>query len=163
MKALSLWQPWASAVAVGSKVIETRSWSTSYRGPIAIHAAKRRSIDELIHFNACWNWQGALRKLGCSFGGKSLKELLPFGSIIAVAELVECRPTDTFTVAELDQVRYPEVDAGHLYAWTERQMGDFSPGRFGWVLSNIRQLETPVPFTGRQQLFNVPENLLSLT
>lgn len=40
MRAISLWQPWASAIALGSKRIETRSWSTSYRGPLAIHAAK---------------------------------------------------------------------------------------------------------------------------
>lgn len=43
MKALSLTQPWASLVAVGAKRIETRSWRTSYRGPLAIHAAKLRS------------------------------------------------------------------------------------------------------------------------
>src|SRR5690348_17556570 len=40
MKALTLTQPWASLVAIGAKRIETRSWSTSYRGPLAIHAAK---------------------------------------------------------------------------------------------------------------------------
>ena len=34
MKAISLWQPWASAVSVGSKRIETRHWSTNHRGPI---------------------------------------------------------------------------------------------------------------------------------
>uniref|UniRef100_A0A6M3J354 ASCH domain-containing protein n=1 Tax=viral metagenome TaxID=1070528 RepID=A0A6M3J354_9ZZZZ len=33
MKAISLWQPWASAMALGWKKIETRSWGTSYRGP----------------------------------------------------------------------------------------------------------------------------------
>jgi hypothetical protein len=41
MKAISLWQPWATLVAIGAKTIETRGWSTSYRGPIAIHAAKK--------------------------------------------------------------------------------------------------------------------------
>lgn len=40
MKALTLWQPWASLVALGVKTIETRSWSTSHRGPLAIHASK---------------------------------------------------------------------------------------------------------------------------
>lgn len=33
MKAISLWQPWASAIAVGAKRVETRSWATKYRGP----------------------------------------------------------------------------------------------------------------------------------
>src|SRR5262245_18042005 len=38
---LSLWQPWASLIAIGAKKIETRSWPTNYRGLVAIHAAKR--------------------------------------------------------------------------------------------------------------------------
>lgn len=41
MKAISLWQPWASLIAAGVKSIETRGWPTNYRGQIAIHAAKR--------------------------------------------------------------------------------------------------------------------------
>ncbi len=39
MKAITLWQPWASLIAIGAKKIETRSWATKYRGPLAIHAA----------------------------------------------------------------------------------------------------------------------------
>lgn len=38
MRALTLHQPWATAVALGVKTVETRSWATSYRGPLAIHA-----------------------------------------------------------------------------------------------------------------------------
>ena len=41
MKALTIWQPWASLIAGGAKQYETRSWATQYRGPIAIHAAAR--------------------------------------------------------------------------------------------------------------------------
>lgn len=42
MKALTLHQPWASLIALGYKTIETRSWATSHRGPLAIHAGTRR-------------------------------------------------------------------------------------------------------------------------
>jgi hypothetical protein len=35
MKMLTLHQPWASLIAVGAKTIETRPWSTDYRGPLA--------------------------------------------------------------------------------------------------------------------------------
>jgi hypothetical protein len=42
MKAISLWNPWAYAVPLGLKGVETRSWATNYRGPIAIHAALNR-------------------------------------------------------------------------------------------------------------------------
>ena len=51
MKALTIWQPWASLLVSGQKKYETRSWATSYRGPIAIHAAMRpvrRTIDALV-------------------------------------------------------------------------------------------------------------------
>jgi activating signal cointegrator 1 len=41
MKALSFTQPWATLVAIGAKKIETRSWDTRYRGPLAIHSSPR--------------------------------------------------------------------------------------------------------------------------
>lgn len=39
MKAISIRQPWADAIIYGGKDIENRSWATSYRGPLLIHAA----------------------------------------------------------------------------------------------------------------------------
>lgn len=62
MKALSLRQPWASLIAEGRKTIETRTWHTHYRGPLAIHASARSHGD------------------------------LPTGGIIALAWLYDCRP-----------------------------------------------------------------------
>lgn len=38
MPALSIRQPWAHLILHGPKRIENRSWGTSYRGPLAIHA-----------------------------------------------------------------------------------------------------------------------------
>lgn len=38
MKAITIWQPYASLIAAGLKEYETRSWPTRYRGPIAIHS-----------------------------------------------------------------------------------------------------------------------------
>lgn len=160
MRAISLWQPWASAVALGSKRIETRHWPAGYRGPLAIHAAKRRVLSELIHYGSFWNWQGALRGTGASFGGPSLHEVLPFGAIVAVVTLADCRPSESFTVGELDTPRQPEGEYGDLYTWTERQMGNFEIGRYGWVLTGVRPLLKPLPFVGRQGFFNVPDELL---
>ncbi len=64
MKALSLRQPWASLIADGRKTIETRTWRTRYRGPLAIHASARPYAD------------------------------LPTGGIVAVAWLYGCRPME---------------------------------------------------------------------
>jgi hypothetical protein len=41
MKALSIRQPWAFLVVTGRKCVENRSWRTSYRGPLYIHAGAR--------------------------------------------------------------------------------------------------------------------------
>lgn len=44
MKALSLRQPWANLIVDGKKSIETRTWSTSYRGDIIIYSSKKPDI-----------------------------------------------------------------------------------------------------------------------
>ena len=41
MKAISLHQPWASWIAQGKKTIETRFWSTNYRGDLIIASTKK--------------------------------------------------------------------------------------------------------------------------
>jgi hypothetical protein len=163
VKAISLWQPWATAIAVGSKRIETRDWSTAYRGLIAIHAAKRLRKEELLRFGSCWNWCGALAPLGKRMGDRQyLWDLLPFGAIVATARLVDCRPTDSFTQGELDLPRYPAAEKTNTFlSWTERQMGDFVLGRFGWVLEEVQPTRWPIPYKGAQGLFNVPDELLA--
>ena len=40
--ALTIHQPWASLIAAGVKHVENRKWRTHYRGPVWIHASKRR-------------------------------------------------------------------------------------------------------------------------
>lgn len=40
MKALSVKQPWANYIAKGQKTIETRTWSTKYRGEILIVSSR---------------------------------------------------------------------------------------------------------------------------
>lgn len=77
MKAISLWQPWASAMALGLKAIETRHWSTPHRGPMAIHAAKRWTADE----------RETAEIMGLPAG-------LPLGAIVAVGSLVDVVRTE---------------------------------------------------------------------
>lgn len=48
IKALSVRQPWASAIMAGLKMAENRSWTVNYRGPLLIHAAMRPAAPETI-------------------------------------------------------------------------------------------------------------------
>ncbi len=77
MKALTIQQPWAWAIAEGIKCVENRTWSTSYRGELAIHAGKK--------------WDEAGREfLECL--GYTVPDDLPRGAIVAVVELVDVVP-----------------------------------------------------------------------
>ena len=54
MKVITLKEPWASLVVNGYKTYEFRSWKTSYRGKILIHAAKlcdKNNIDRFKSYN----------------------------------------------------------------------------------------------------------------
>jgi len=39
-KVLSVKQPWLSAIEVGMKIVDVRTWKTDYRGPVLLHASK---------------------------------------------------------------------------------------------------------------------------
>lgn len=132
MRAISLWQPWASAIPLGLKHVETRHWSTPYRGPLAIHAARRWDRQQR-------EFASVERALG------RLPKRLPLGAIVAVAVLADVRRTDELKT---------QVSA------VERIYGDFSPGRFGWMLVEVRALAEPIPYLGRQGFFSVPDDLL---
>src|SRR4051812_1297342 len=161
MKALSLWQPWATAIACGSKRIETRSWQTPYRGALLIHAAARCVEMELIGCQCCWNWCGALmpavgKLMGTSTG---LKSVLPFGALLGIAVLTDVRPTDSFTLGEIEEKRVPPGESD-IYTWTERQMGNFDLGRYGWVLDCVQAFERPIFYKGARGLFDVPDEVI---
>ena len=46
MKCLSVRQPWAGLIVIGTKDVENRTWATNYRGPLLIHAGRKMGIEE---------------------------------------------------------------------------------------------------------------------
>lgn len=170
MKAISLWQPWASAMALGSKTIETRHWPTNVRGPVAIHAAQRKVKNELDFLGYCVEWKGALAPyLHEDLNDYSFLLDLPFGAIVAVGHLADCLPVELIDeegdydldknhFAEARYVRNKEMRV--VCRWQERQMGDYSCGRFGWIFSGVFPLREAIPFKGKQGFFEVPDELL---
>lgn len=131
MKAISLHQPWASAIALGNKRIETRHWKPKYRGEIAIHAAKVLDKD----------FASVERALG------RLPERIPLGAIVAVANLVDVQSSEDLALS-----------IGAI----ERLYGNYGPGRYGWILEDIRPLAEPVPALGRQSLFSITGDVLAV-
>lgn len=81
MLALSIRQPWAWLIVNGYKDVENRTWSTTFRGPVLIHAGKtmrRRDYDE------CANEAFYL--------GVEVPEFadLDRGGIVGQAEIIDC-------------------------------------------------------------------------
>lgn len=144
MKALTLHQPWATLIAIGAKCIETRSWSTSYRGPLAIHAAKGFPKEAQV---ACITYPfiDTLGKAGFRVGAWPGKPL-PLGAIVATCELVDCEKIARQKWWKIDGVTWILSDA-------ERALGDYAPGRDAWLLANIRPLLEPIPAKGAQGLW----------
>ena len=85
MKAITVWQPWATLLATGQKHNETRSWKTSYRGEILIHAAKTDHSGILLHI--------PMEELK-HFQKAGVVNELPTGVIVGKANLVDCFQID---------------------------------------------------------------------
>lgn len=137
MRCLSLWQPWAYAMFRGWKGVETRLWDTSYRGLVAIHAAKNTT---------CLRAPGYLAALGRRAGVEwPHPAAFALGAIVAVGELVRCFRTDDM---------WPKT-----FSDRELALGDYSPGRYGWHFKNVRPLPVPVPYRAMQGLFTLPADV----
>lgn len=110
MKAITLWQPWASLIALGVKTIETRSWATSHRGPIAIHAATRKPERQVGDWFCFQHTTGICTATGSRWSMTEVRadydpesdepppsHPVPLGAVVATATLVDCVPMVTWT------------------------------------------------------------------
>lgn len=121
LKALSVKQPWALALVDGVKSIEVRTWTTKHRGPLVICASASPNNffwrDEVEHVH----------------------RLIPSGCIMAIVDLVDCRP----------MTKADEDDA----------ICDYCPGAFAWVVKPIAHCR-PDPIMGKLNLYDVPDDKL---
>jgi activating signal cointegrator 1 len=151
-KALTLHEPWAMFVRVGLKRFETRSWQTSYRGPLLIHASANESlVDQTLEdpcirpaFDRLWRQVRQARPDASIL----LHRTLYPGHVVALVELADVFPT----VGLFPSDATPD----------ERALGDWSPGRFAWKLDAIRPLWKPIRWRGKQGLWTAPPDLVKL-
>ena len=123
MKALTLTQPWASLMALGYKQVETRSWRTQYRGPLAIHAAK--------------GYPASARRFAEDFGGLAR---IPRGAVVCTIDLVDCQPTEEVALRISDLECHLGDYAPGRWAWL------FDP-------ASLRVPADPIPARGALSLW----------
>lgn len=134
MKALSVHQPWAWLIVNGYKDVENRTWRTTFRGRIYIHAGlkpdKSVSAYELMKDKGGIPWEQYRRLHNMHFEA--------LGCIVGEVEIVDC------------------LVPGHM-AQTHR----WYEGPYGFLLSDPVAYSKPIPYKGQLGFFEVDLTLWS--
>lgn len=143
LRAITIQQPYAHLIATPakelplrafSKRVENRTWSTDYRGPLAIHAG---TSFEWFKYG---DWPAFVRD------SDDVPEMT-FGGIVAVVNLVAC--------VSLEDVKAGK--ASHQWILEHKH----TSGPVCWVFDNIRRLPKPIEFVGRQKLWTPPVHIVA--
>jgi len=151
MKAISIWQPWASLLfAPGEfrKVYETRPRRMGFKPGerIAIHAAATlKGMDAY-----CWmihtpQGRSIHAALDAMYGISRSETQMPRGCIIGTVDIV-----GTY-----------ETSAALWPSRQERAFGDWRPGRVAIETREPLLFKTPIPFVGKQGVFRVDDQLIA--
>jgi len=151
MKAITILQPWASLVALGEKKFETRSWPTNYRGPILIHAGKKTFNTDSYLDRELYPFAEAL-----GLPDYFSFDKLPYGSIIAVADLVNCLKIVSRVKVSGNQF-FARLENEQEITRNELYFGNYEVGRYAWQLENVHRLADPIPAKGMQRIWNFDE------
>lgn len=145
VRILTLWQPWASLIALNLKRYETRSWGVSYRGKLLIHAAKRpicpyecqAILDHAQETNHSPLWDAL-----CNINAQP-----NYGCIVAIADLIEYQRMISITGYEAaNEIGIPSINI------LEKAVGNWDGGRYAWKLKNVIALPEPIAYKGGQGL-----------
>jgi hypothetical protein len=161
MRAITLHQPWASLAAIGAKRFETRSFPPPAKligQRIAIGAAARKigRNDWGKRFPAA-AWAPSIDALQPVYDDFNWNDL-PRGAIVATAVLagayqVMCIRDGDVRWLELRIAKgvcensLPPPDGGAIPG---DLFGDYSEGRWAWLLTDVRRLAEPAPAKGKQ-------------
>lgn len=145
LPAITVWQPWASLIAIGFKPYEFRGWAAprAYRGRrIAIHAGARpvrkaELADLIMRLRGPEPWLTCLKPEALPFLERAYSNpaSLPLSAIVATAVLGDPRRD-----AELIQ----EFGSPCLDSTREEHRN------WAWPLTDIQEMQPPVPAKGAQ-------------
>ncbi len=129
MKVLSLTEPFATLIKEKKKLVETRSWRTNYRGELYIHASMTKPSKTDLEDE----------ELMSLVENKEMN----FGYIICKCILVDCVYMTEEYINNMKENNYQEYICG-----------DYSVGRYAWILENVELLDKPIPVKGHLGVWN---------
>lgn len=169
MKAISLWQPWASLIRMQVKTVETRSWKTDYRGDLLICAAQKKNkmIKEYYYQNIrprlydVFPISATAKYIDSSYRFYEYDDF-PIGQALAIANLVDCQKITLELITRysahkkyVPDYKYEDARIISRRLGNEIAFGDWTPGRYAWIFSGITPLNFPFDVKGKQGLFDV--------
>lgn len=139
LRALTVQQPWASAIASGCKPVENRTWSPVRWGLragewFAVHASGRLPTDAHTVY-AQLRAEGLLSRSRIALPADARG--LPLGAVVAVVRLVDAQPT---------------TSANRATPW-------HAVGQIGWELADAWALPRPVEVTGALGVWKLPDDV----
>jgi activating signal cointegrator 1 len=141
VKGISLYQPYASFIAWGWKKFETRSRSTAHRGELAIQATQKEPAEYREYYDRMIEKHVPKAKR-VEF---PKWEDLPRGAVVCLVNLIE-----VFSTADLNFMARLKMSAKY-----HTEFGDFTKGRYAWLLRDVRPLSAPLAYPGAQGFFNI--------
>jgi len=148
MKAISLWQPWATLVALKLKTIETRThdrFKSLWGERIAFQAAMKFDIDNY------WRIFEMLIS-------KHMTETQALG-VINSSRMFAGKILCTATVLNARWVHKSDGDMQE--DWKKQALCEVA-GKYCLFLGDIKILKKPIPYKGRQGIFNVPDEVINV-
>jgi hypothetical protein len=142
VKAISLYQPHATLVALGEKRFETRSWGTHHRGLLLIHAAHKRP-PEYLKLAQTEPFRRAL--------AKDPLWMVRRMQVIAAVNMANC--IRIFSAPPREVLQFGNYELAY---------GDFSPGRWSWHFPDAVRFPEPFYARGGRKFFNVPAHQVLL-
>ena len=132
MKAITIQQPFASLIIAGIKTLETRSWPTLHRGPLAIHVGRASTLPEEIVL--------AGYRLLKAIGITTADAIMLSGKIIGQVTVTDCLHANL---------------ADHLITNDDSRVGIFTHDNFVWVLRKPIEYETPTAHKGKLGIWDI--------
>jgi hypothetical protein len=134
VKALTVWQPWASLIAWPLKPVENRTWEAPWvlGKRIAIHAGNKFDEDAALHLSVM---------------------PAPVPAVVSLARKIKGAIVCTAVVDRfIGRIAVEHAAETDVFVW-------FS-GPVGWVLRDVQKFE-PVPARGAQGLWELPADVLA--
>jgi len=156
--AITIWQPYASLIAVGAKRFETRDWPPWVRyvgSRFAIHASTKRPTPASLYGLTVRETQPMELALGVPLAGF---QRLPLGAVVATARLAGAyqvgRYHDAQRTATIAQALRgsPALDSIRLMEG-EELFGDYSDGRWLWAFADVKPCTPAIPAKGAQGIW----------